>query len=59
LQRYLAANPASAPVLYLAVQIETVLGDDRAATDYMNRLLRDFPESAEARLMLQQGARES
>jgi len=59
LQRYLAANPPSAPVLYLAVQIETVRGDDRAATDYMNELLRDFPESAEARLMLQQGSLES
>jgi type IV pilus assembly protein PilF len=55
LQRYLATNPASAGVLYLAVQIETRLGDDRAATDYMNQLMRDFPESAEARLMLRQG----
>lgn len=55
LQRYLAANPSSAAVLYLAVQIETSLGDDRAATDYQNELLRDFPDSAEARLMLQQG----
>ena len=59
LQRFLAANPPSAPVLYLAVQIETAYGDDRAATDYMNQLLRDFPESAEARLMLQQGSAES
>jgi type IV pilus assembly protein PilF len=59
LQRYLADNPSSAPVLYLAVQIETVLGDDRAATDYMNQLLRDFPQSAEARLMLQQDRQES
>jgi len=59
LQRFLAANPPSAAVLYLAVQIETGLGDDRAATDYMNQLLRDFPESAEARLMLQQGSVES
>ena len=54
LQRYLASNPASSGVLYLAVQVETELGDDRAATDYMNQLMRDFPESAEARLMLQQ-----
>lgn len=54
LQRYLAANPPSSGVLYLAVQIETQLGDERAATDYMNQLLRDFPESAEARLMLRQ-----
>ncbi len=54
LQRYLAANPPSPPVLYLAVQVETGLGDDRAATDYMNRLLREFPDSAEANLLLQQ-----
>lgn len=56
LQRYLASNPPSATVLYLAIQIETRLGDERAATDYMNRLLRDFPDSAEAKLMLQQGS---
>jgi type IV pilus assembly protein PilF len=54
LQRYLAANPASSGVLYLAVQIETQLGDERAATDFMNQLFRSFPESAEARLMLRQ-----
>ena len=55
LQRYLASNPPSASVLYLAVQIETRLGDERAATDYMNRLLSGFPDSAEAKLMMQQG----
>lgn len=59
LQRYLASNPSSAPVLYLAVQIETGLGDDRAATDYLNELLQDFPDSPEARLMMQQGSVES
>lgn len=55
LQRYLAANPSSAPVLYLAVEIETACNDDRAATDYTNQLLRDFPQSAESRRILQQG----
>lgn len=54
LQRYLATNPATAPVLYLAVQIETGGGDERAATDYMNRLLREFPDSPESRLLLEQ-----
>ena len=54
LQRYLAANPSSAPVLYLAVQIETNLGDDRAATDFTNQLLRDFPDSRESQLLMQQ-----
>ena len=52
LQRYLAGNDTSASVLYLAVQIETSLGDDRAATDFSNDLLRDFPESPEAKLLL-------
>lgn len=52
LQRYLATNEATAAVLYLAIQIETQLGMDRQATDYMNRLLREFPESAEARQTL-------
>lgn len=57
MQRFLATNPPTSGVLYLAVQIETQLDDERAATDYMNQLLRDFPESAEARLMLQQQGR--
>jgi len=54
LQRYLAANTASASVLYLAVQVETQSGDERAASDYMDQLLREFPESPESRLLLQQ-----
>ena len=49
LQRYLASNPASPAVLALAIQIEKELGDNRAVTDYMNQLLRDFPDSPEAR----------
>jgi type IV pilus assembly protein PilF len=52
LQRYLAANEATAAVLYLAIQIETNLGMEREATDYMNQLLRDFPDSPEARQTL-------
>ncbi len=52
-QRYLAANEASAAVLYLAIQIENANGNDRAATDYLNDLLRDFPDSEEARQTLQ------
>ncbi len=55
LERYLSANPPTPAVLYLAVQIETGDGDDRAATDYTNQLIREFPESAEARRLLQQG----
>jgi len=52
LQRYLAVSKPSAAVLYLAIQIETQLGMEREATDYMNQLLRDFPDSAEARQTL-------
>jgi type IV pilus assembly protein PilF len=52
LQRYLIDNEATPAVLNLAIQIENKLGDDRAATDYMNQLLRDFPDSAEARQTL-------
>ena len=52
MQRYLAGTAATPAVLDLAIQIEKKLGDDRAATDYVNQLLRDFPESAEARRTL-------
>jgi type IV pilus assembly protein PilF len=49
LQRYLSCDKASAEVLYLGMQIEKSLGDDRAISDYMNQLLTDFPESLEAK----------
>ncbi|MFQ6005258.1 MAG: type IV pilus biogenesis/stability protein PilW [Woeseia sp.] len=52
LQRFLWGNKASPAILYLGIQIEKELGDERAATDYMNQLLRDFPNSAEARTAL-------
>jgi type IV pilus assembly protein PilF len=55
LQRYLASNKATPEVLFLAVQIEKALGDDRASTDFAHRLLREFPESAQARRVLQSG----
>jgi len=53
LQRYLASNMPSAEVLYLGMQIEANLGDERARTDYSNRLLREFPQSPEARKVLE------
>ena len=53
LQRFLASNETSPGVLYLGVQIEKALHDDRAATDYMNQLLREFPDSPEARRVLE------
>jgi Tfp pilus assembly protein PilF len=55
LQRYLSANKASAGVLYLGVQIEEVLGDESARTEYSNQILRDYPTSPEARLILESG----
>ena len=55
LQRYLSGNKATPGTLYLGVLIEKALEDERAATDYMNQLLRDFPSSPEARRVLESG----
>jgi type IV pilus assembly protein PilF len=55
LQRYLGSNIPTPGVLYLGVQIEDKLGDDRAKTEYSNRLLREFPTSPEARRVLDSG----
>ena len=55
LQRYLSTNIPTAGVLYLGVRVEEKLGDDRARTDYSNRVLREFPESPEARRVLESG----
>lgn len=52
LQRYLISNDPTPSVLFLGSQIETKLGDDRAATDYSNQLLRDYPDSNEAKFIL-------
>ncbi len=53
LQRYLSVIDATPSVLFLGVQIEENLGDDRARASYTNQLLRDFPKSAEARRILE------
>jgi type IV pilus assembly protein PilF len=55
LQRYLSSNIPTAGILYLGVRIEEELGDDRARTDYSNQILRDFPQSPEARQILDAG----
>lgn len=52
IQRYLAVNKASAGVLYLAVQVEVNLGDERAANDYKSQIFTDYPNSAEAKQLL-------
>ncbi len=53
LQRYLGGNLPTPDVLYLGVQIEEELGDARARTEYANRVLREFPQSAEAKRILE------
>ena len=55
LQRYMGANRTSAGVLYLAAEIEGKLGNDQGRTEYVNQLLRDFPDSPEARKALGNG----
>ena len=55
LQRYLGSSIPTPGVLYLGVQIEDKLGDERAKTEYSNRLLREFPTSPEARRILGTG----
>jgi type IV pilus assembly protein PilF len=55
LQRFLASNKTTPEVLYLGVQIEKALGDERASTDYANQLLREFPNSDQARKVLRAG----
>ncbi len=52
LERYLSANVPNATVLFLGVQIEDKLGDQRARSNYVNQLLNDFPDSPEARRVL-------
>lgn len=49
LERYLATQAPSPQILYIAMQIEQGMGDERAEREYRDRLLQDYPESAEAR----------
>jgi type IV pilus assembly protein PilF len=55
LQRFMSANKTSAGVLYLAAEIEGKLGNDKGRTEYVNQLLRDYPDSPEARKALGNG----
>ena len=48
----MSANRTTPGVLFLAAEIERKLGNDRGRTDYINQLLREFPESPEARKAL-------
>ncbi len=55
LQRFMSSNPTTAGVLYLAAEIEGKLGNDRGRTEFVDRLLREFPASPEARKALSDG----
>lgn len=55
LQRFLASNAPTPDVLFLGVQIEETLGDKRARGEFADQILRDFPDSAEARRLLESG----
>lgn len=48
IERRLAAAPATASVLQLAIQIEQGLGDKVAAGRYQQRLVKEFPDAATA-----------
>lgn len=52
LQRYMAANISTAGILYLASRIEDMLGNDKGRVEFEDRLIREFPASAEARKVL-------
>lgn len=55
LQRFMAVSDTTAGVLFLAAQIEENLGNDRLRTEYVNQLLRDFPQSDQAKQVLESG----
>lgn len=48
IERYLGAAKASPQALAFAIEIEQSLGDKRAVGRYRDRLIQEFPESAEA-----------
>ncbi len=53
LQRYLENSLPAPDVLYLGLQIEEELGDESARMEYANRVLREFPQSPEAKRILE------
>ena len=55
LQRFMGSSRTTAGVLFLAAEIEGKLGNERGRTEFVNQLLREFPESKEARKVLGSG----
>jgi type IV pilus assembly protein PilF len=53
-ERYFSAADASSQALWLAYRVENALGDSTTAKGYAGQLMRDFPESPETRLLLEQ-----
>ncbi|MEM9385886.1 MAG: type IV pilus biogenesis/stability protein PilW [Pseudomonadota bacterium] len=51
-QRYAEVNSLNAQALWLGVRIERSLGDKSSAQRYADRLLSEFPDSVEARQLL-------
>jgi type IV pilus assembly protein PilF len=51
IERYLEVAPATPDVLLLGHQIETALNDREAATEFGERLRKEFPESVQLRVL--------
>ncbi|MDH4047284.1 MAG: type IV pilus biogenesis/stability protein PilW [Gammaproteobacteria bacterium] len=51
LQRFLSRNKPNPTALFLGVQIEQKLGNEKGKMQYVGQLLRDFPDSAETRVV--------
>jgi type IV pilus assembly protein PilF len=53
-ERYFAAADANSQALWIGYRVENALGDTATANGYADQLLRNFPESVETRLLLEQ-----
>jgi type IV pilus assembly protein PilF len=51
LQRFLARNKPTPTALYIGERVEQKLGNEQARMTYIGQLLRDFPDSPEARVV--------
>lgn len=54
MDRYMASTAAATPdALWLGLRVEKELGDKAAAGAYLTQLLKNFPDSVEARLLME------